>query len=207
MFKAYYTISPNGRKKIFYFLSSLIGLVLIVMIIMSITISPVPDEVNKVNYESYENIPPMYDINWGSEAELLPEERRAIFTFYVCEYTPRGKDAMQSMLNLIGRFNFAEEDRRGERANEIYGLAKQYEQDGVCRWSEHIGYVFGSIHSRPEYDLSQVPHTKLPNGISAYIQPLQSEWEDEVVYSLFTDIDDAVLEKELFAGDQWALIN
>lgn len=184
-----------------YTLFTTVGALAVTFVVTSVTISPA-EETGSVS-----NIPPMYAIHWGSDEDIPPEALLAMRSTYICEPTPRGHAAMEEMLGALGSFSFTDNDaEKHDRAEIMYGLAKKDEQQGVCRWSDHTGYVYGSLHSTPDYDLSVVPCTTLPNGICAYIQPIKDKESGEVAYSLFTDTDDAILYKEIFGGEQWALI-
>ncbi len=182
---------------------------LVMLLVTSIAISPAPAQETA---SIYTNIPPMYEVNWGSDEPLSPEADHALHTFYVCEYSPRGQAALKELRDAIGKMSFDDDSNRIQRADDLYGLAKQHEREGVCRWSDHQQeyFLYGYYHSTDEYDLSEVPCTSLPNGICAYIQPMKNalkEDEMEMVYSLFTDTDDDIVRQEIFGGEQWALIN
>jgi len=154
----------------------------------------------------------MYEVDWGSDAGISSEADRALHAFYVCEHTPKGLAAMEEMLDTLGGFSFTDNEmEKRARAETMYGLANQQIHDGVCRWSNYETeyFLFGALHSTEEHDLSQVQCTTLPNGICAYIQPMKDMDEEgttDVVYSMFTDTHDEIIRKEIFGGEQWALI-
>lgn len=185
-----------------YLTTTVVAVVTAIFVATSVTVAPAGETASS-------NIPPMYEIKWDSNEPISPEAERAMNTFFVCEYSDRGRRAQENIRDAIGNMSFADESKRVERAEALYGLAKSYEQEGICRWSEHTGYVSGWRHNSDGIDLSQVPCTTLPNGICAYVQPIRSKWDDEVVYSLFTDeeADTILLEKEIFGRLQWPLIN
>lgn len=174
----------------------------------SITVSPAPAQ----ETASISNIPPMYEINWGTNEPLSPEADHALHTFYVCEYSDQGHAAMEELLDTLGTLSFTGgSSERIARAETMYGLAERFEREGACRWSDHLQeyFLYGSGYNvGDEYDLTKVPCTTLPNGICASIQPMRNVWnagETGVVYSLFTDTHDDLLYKEF--GEQWLLVH
>ena len=158
------------------------------------------------------NMPPMHEIKWGSDEPMSSEAEYAIKTFFVCEYTDRGHAAMTELRDTLGALSLTSNDsERKERAEVMYGLTAKFEQDGTCRWSnyEQDYFLWGSTHSTAEYDLTDVSCTTLENDVCVNVQPMANYREDkmvEVVYSLFTDQDNALM-NELFNHQQWVIVH